>query len=184
MYKLLPVLNRRKIGELMYWISDRMKYMHAISGLVLCVSVIVFQTIGYIIHVYRKCIHTWRAGQRRFIPPPLILGCHLVFCFPNFLYFVFIFHVLWGTVAALRFRFILPPSGDSHFLVYVFFFFFRSSLSEKALHNQPIRFGPPADTIQHFTKRKKMEKRIKRQPDNDEHRALLSTGRQRQVKTR
>lgn len=89
MYK-LPVLNRRKIGELMYWISDRMKYMHAISGLVLCVSVIVFQTIGYIIHVYRKCIHTWRAGQRRFIPPPhfrLSFG----FLFPEFSIFCIYF---------------------------------------------------------------------------------------------
>ena len=118
-----------------------------------------------------------------FHPPRLILSCHLVFCFPNF-YILYLFFVScgeWGNVAALRFRFILPPLRWFSFSCLRFSIFALLSLKRLCII---IRSDwARQQTIQHFTKRKKMEKRIKRQPDN-EHRALLSTGRQRQVKTR
>ena len=63
--------------------------------------------------------------------------------------------VLWAaavySVAALRFRFILLlPLGDSSYL-YIFFFLFVFRSSPKALHNQPIRFGPPDNSTHTHT---------------------------------
>ena len=77
---------------------------------------------------------------------PHMKGRATAFQFPEFLYFVFIFRVLWGVGDCGSSAVSFYSSTPQVILIFLStFFYFRSSLSEKALHNHPIRLGPPAD---------------------------------------